>query len=253
MRAIIADDEPLLRYHLDQMLADVFPELEVVGKAADGDEALSFCLKAEPDIVFLDIRMPGLDGLAVAEALKNVEKQPIVVFVTAYDEYAVRAFEHEAVDYLLKPLDDKRLEQACERIRQRLKEREETSVAAAPDIEAILKQLSVSEPEYLRWIRASKGEDVYLIACDEISAFVAEDKYTSVYSDQGQHIIRMPLKELLPQLPPDLFWQIHRSTIVCAKRIQKISRSLTGTVTVVMDDGRQYAVSRRAASMFKSM
>ncbi|AWF80690.1 DNA-binding response regulator [Microbulbifer sp. A4B17] len=253
MRAIIADDEPLLRHHLDHMLADVFPELEIVGKAADGEEALQLCGKAEPDVIFLDIRMPGLDGLAVAEALRKSEKQPIVVFVTAYDEYAVKAFEQEAADYLLKPIDDKRLVQACERIRQRLKEREERSVTAGPDIHAILKQLSSSQPEYLRWIRASKGEDVYLIACDEVSAFVAEDKYTTVYSEQGQHIIRTPLKELLSQLQPDLFWQIHRSTIVCVKRIQKISRGLTGSITVVMDDGRQFGVSRRAASMFKSM
>ncbi|WHI47972.1 LytTR family DNA-binding domain-containing protein [Microbulbifer sp. VAAF005] len=253
MRAIIADDEPLLRYHLDQMLADFYPELEIIGKAVDGEEALNLCLNKKPDVVFLDIRMPGLDGLAVADALKKSDKQPIVVFVTAYDEYAVKAFEHEAADYLLKPIDEKRLAQACERIRQRLKEREESGVTAGPDIEIILKQLSTSLPEYLHWIRASKGEDIYLIASDEVSAFVAEDKYTTVYSEQGQHIIRTPLKELLSQLNPDLFWQVHRSTIVNVKRIQKISRGFTGGVTVVMNDGRHYTVSRRAASMFKSM
>ncbi|MCO1336985.1 LytTR family DNA-binding domain-containing protein [Microbulbifer sp. OS29] len=253
MRALIADDEPLLRHHLDQMLADVFPELEIVSKAANGEEALALCQQLEPDVVFLDIRMPGLDGLAVTEALSQFEMQPIVVFITAYDEYAVAAFEHEAADYLLKPIDDKRLEKACDRIRQRFNEREGASPSAGPDIESILKQLSGNKPEYLRWIRASKGEDVHLISCDEVSTFVAEDKYTTVYSSQGQHIIRTPLKELMAQLEPDSFWQIHRSTIVCVKRIKKVSRGLTGGVSVLMDDERQYSVSRRAAALFKSM
>ncbi|WP_445355993.1 LytR/AlgR family response regulator transcription factor [Microbulbifer sp. EKSA008] len=253
MRAIIADDEPLLRHHLDQMLADIFPELEVIGKACDGNEALALCQREEPDVVFLDIRMPGMDGLAVAEALGKLQTNPIIVFITAYDEYAVSAFEHEAADYLLKPIDDKRLEKACDRIRQRLRDREEGNLKSGPDIEALLRQLSLSRPEYLRWIKASKGEDIHLIACDEVSAFVAEDKYTTVYSSQGEHIIRTPLKELLAQLEPDLFWQIHRSTIVCVKRIQKVCRGITGGVSVVMDDGRQYTVSRRAASLFKTM
>ncbi|WP_444919526.1 LytR/AlgR family response regulator transcription factor [Microbulbifer sp. CnH-101-G] len=253
MRAIIADDEPLLRHHLDKMLADVFPELEVVGKAADGQEALLLCQQEQPDVIFLDIRMPGLDGIAVATALNKLEAKPVVVFITAYDEYAVNAFEQEAVDYLLKPIDEKRLQLACDRIKNRLDSRADEQAQASPNIAALLQKLNAGKPEYLRWIRASRGEDVHLISCDEISAFVAEDKYTTVHSDQGQHIIRTPLKELMTQLEPDLFWQIHRSTIVCVKRIDKISRGLTGSATVIMEDGQKFAVSRRAAAMFKSM
>ncbi|WP_299586029.1 LytTR family DNA-binding domain-containing protein [uncultured Microbulbifer sp.] len=253
MRAIIADDEPLLRHHLDKMLADVFPELEVAGKAASGEEVLALCQDVKPDVVFLDIRMPGLNGIGVATALNQLVSKPLVVFITAYDEYAVSAFEQEAVDYLLKPIEEKRLQLACDRIRARLANSVEEGDQESLDIEALLRQLSTVKPEYLYWIRASKGEDVHLIACDEVSAFVAEDKYTTVYSSQGQHIIRTPLKELMTQLQPDLFWQIHRSTIVCVKRIEKITRGLTGSATVIMNDGQKFTVSRRAAALFKSM
>lgn len=138
MRAIIADDEPLLRHHLDKMLADVFPELEVVGKAADGQEALTLCQQEQPDVIFLDIRMPGLDGIAVATALNKLETKPVVVFITAYDEYAVNAFEQEAVDYLLKPIDEKRLQLACDRIKNRLDSRADEQAQASPNIAVLL-------------------------------------------------------------------------------------------------------------------
>ncbi len=252
MRAIIADDEPLLRHHLDQLLADLWPELEIVGKAADGQQALDLCQNLGVDIVFLDIRMPGLDGIAVAAELNKQPKTPIVVFITAYDEYAVQAFEQQAVDYLLKPIDEDRLAKACDRIQRRLAS-QESGAPSGPDLSALVQQLSRVKPEYLQWIRASKGEDIQLVACADVDAFVAEDKYTTLYTNEGQLLIRTPLKELKEQLDPDQFWHIHRATIVRVAGINKVSKGLTGNLTVHMSDGREYAVSRRAAALFKSM
>ncbi|WP_220720406.1 LytR/AlgR family response regulator transcription factor [Agarivorans litoreus] len=249
MRAIIVDDEPLLRFHLDKMLGECWPELEIVDKAGDGPSALAAAEQLAADVVFLDIRMPGMTGIEVAQKLNQLAKPPHIVFTTAFDEYAIQAFEQQAVDYLLKPIDEQRLLQTCQRIQQR-----QTSAEASPsyDLQALVKALD-EKPEYLQWIRASKGEAVELIAIDNILAFVAEDKYTTVRSQQGDYVIRTPLKELLGQIEPGLFWQIHRSTLVRVNAIKRVNKNMLGKLTVALADNSEYPVSRSANHLFKAM
>lgn len=253
MRALIIDDEPLLRLHLDKMLADVWPELEIVDKAGDGQSALDLCRDLQPDLLFLDIRMPGLDGIEVAKALNKQNTQPAIIFTTAYDEYAVQAFEQQAVDYLLKPIELSRLEKTCKKIQEQCKNKQEQQ----PDINALLQLLqganAMQKPDYLSWIRATKGEELQLINIEEISAFIAEDKYTTVCTQQGEYLIRTSLKELKTQLDPDQFWQIHRSSLVRVQAINKIKKDLLGRLSITLNTGRALAVSRNAISLFKAM
>ncbi|MDO6687958.1 MULTISPECIES: LytR/AlgR family response regulator transcription factor [unclassified Agarivorans] len=249
MRAIIVDDEPLLRFHLDKMLAECWPELDIVDKAGDGPSALTAVEQLGADIVFLDIRMPGMTGIEVAQKLNQLEQPPHIVFTTAFDEYAVQAFEQQAIDYLLKPLDEQRLLQTCQRIQQR-----QASPQTKPDydLQALVTALD-DKPQYLQWIKASKGESLELVAIDSVLAFVAEDKYTTVRSQQGDYVIRTPLKELLGQIQPGHFWQIHRSTLVKVNSIKRVNKNMLGKLTVELVDGSQYPVSRSANHLFKAM
>lgn len=249
MRAIIVDDEPLLRFHLDKMLGECWPELEIVDKAGDGPSALAAVEQLGADLVFLDIRMPGMSGIEVAQQLNQMEQAPYIVFTTAFDEYAIQAFEHQAIDYLLKPIDEHRLLRTCQRIQQ-----QQTPAAGSQDydLELLVKALD-DKPQYLQWIRASKGESVELIAIDSVLAFVAEDKYTTVRSQQGDYVIRTPLKELLGQIQPGQFWQIHRSTLVRVNAIKRVNKNMLGKLTVALVDGSEYPVSRSANHLFKAM
>ncbi|PSW05241.1 LytR/AlgR family response regulator transcription factor [Photobacterium lipolyticum] len=256
--AVIADDEPLLRYHLNQTLAEVWPQLEVVASDQDGKSVLASIKQYQPDIAFLDIRMPGLDGISVAKALKSIDKVPLIVFVTAYDEYAIKAFDEQAIDYLLKPFNETRLLQTCERIQHYLKNRySETQEGNKLSID-VLKSLvaTIKSPanQYLRWIKASKGDDICLISVDEVNYLHAEAKYVSVYTHDDEYLIRTPLKELIKQLDPDVFWQIHRSTIVRVDAIEKVKRDFTGRMVVYLQDtGEKLTVSRNAQGLFKQM
>lgn len=252
MRAVIADDEPLLRHHLDQRLADVWPELEVVGKAADGHAALAMVESLAPDLLFLDIRMPGLDGLQVAARLKALPTPPLVVFVTAYDAHAVEAFELAAVDYLLKPVTDERLMATRARIVER------PSPAPLPDVAALMRALQqVQAPAAaggLRWLRVAKGEETHLLDVAEVSYFQAEDKYTTVYTAHGSYLMRLTLKELQAQLDGEQFWQIHRSTIVRVAAIRRVSRDLAGRMFAHLDaPAVKLPVSRACQGLFKQM
>jgi len=249
MRAIIVDDEPLLRFHLDKMLGECWPELEVVDKAGDGPSALLAAEQLTPDIIFLDIRMPGMSGLEVAAKLNRLPSPPVIVFTTAYDEYALQAFEQQAIDYLLKPIEEQRLLACCERLRQRLAQSQPAT--SNLDIESLRQALQPTS--YLRWVKASKGDAVELISVDEICAFVAEDKYTTVRTAKHEYVIRTPLRELLQQLEPDQFWQIHRSTLVQVAAIKQVKRNLLGRLAVILSDGREYSVSRSASALFKAM
>ncbi|AVH34599.1 response regulator transcription factor [Vibrio fluvialis] len=250
--ALIADDEPLLRRHLNQSLADLWPQLNVVATADNGETALEAIHQHQPDIVFLDIRMPKLDGMALANKLKGLIKPPLVVFVTAFDEYALRAFDTNAADYLLKPVTESRLQQCCERLQQRLQSAQQT----APDMTQLISQLSQLnvKPSYLTWLKASKGEEIHLIAAADVLYLKAEDKYLSVYK-QGErgieeYLLRSSLKELLAQLNPDQFWQIHRSVAVNVAKVDKVKKDFTGKMHVYIGE-RKLAVSRALQSQFK--
>ncbi|MBY7915776.1 LytTR family DNA-binding domain-containing protein [Vibrio fluvialis] len=250
--ALIADDEPLLRRHLNQSLADLWPQLTVVATADNGETALEAIHQHQPDIVFLDIRMPKLDGMALANKLKGLIKPPLVVFVTAFDEYALRAFDTNAADYLLKPVTESRLQQCCERLQQRLQSAEQT----APDMTQLISQLSKLnvKPSYLTWLKASKGEEIHLIAAADVLYLKAEDKYLSVYK-QGErgieeYLLRSSLKDLLAQLNPEQFWQIHRSVAVNVAKVDKVKKDFTGKMYVYIGE-RKLAVSRALQSQFK--
>ncbi|MCG6345939.1 LytTR family DNA-binding domain-containing protein [Vibrio fluvialis] len=250
--ALIADDEPLLRRHLNQSLADLWPQLTVVATADNGETALEAINQHQPDIVFLDIRMPKLDGMALANKLKGLIKPPLVVFVTAFDEYALRAFDTNAADYLLKPVTESRLQQCCERLQQRLQSAEQT----APDMTQLISQLSQLnvKPSYLTWLKASKGEEIHLIAAADVLYLKAEDKYLSVYK-QGErgieeYLLRSSLKDLLAQLNPEQFWQIHRSVAVNVAKVDKVKKEFTGKMYVYIGE-RKLAVSRALQSQFK--
>ncbi|MBY7968499.1 LytTR family DNA-binding domain-containing protein [Vibrio fluvialis] len=250
--ALIADDEPLLRRHLNQSLADLWPQLTVVATEDNGETALEAIHQHQPDIVFLDIRMPKLDGMTLANKLKGLIKPPLVVFVTAFDEYALRAFDTNAADYLLKPVTESRLQQCCERLQQRLQSAEQT----APDMTQLISQLSQLnvKPSYLTWLKASKGEEIHLIAAADVLYLKAEDKYLSVYK-QGErgieeYLLRSSLKDLLAQLNPEQFWQIHRSVAVNVAKVDKVKKDFTGKMYVYIGE-RKLAVSRALQSQFK--
>lgn len=248
--AIIADDEQHLANYLHDRLAALWPELSIVGIAKNGLEAMRLVDDESPTIVFLDIRMPGLTGLEVASRLDN---KTHVVFVTAYDQYAVEAFDRQAADYLLKPVTDDRLARTVERLKAKV------SKAEVPgDVAAILKQLATVLPAnrntHLRWIRASVGETVRQIPVDEVFYFQAQDKYVSVYTSAGESLIRTPLSELQAELDPDEFWQIHRSTIVNVNRIAATTRDVMGKTMLKLKDSKaELQVSRAYAHLFKQM
>ena len=257
--AIIADDEPLLRHHLDKSLAEVWPELEVVAKVADGEQAWSAIQHNQPDIAFLDIRMPVLDGVSLARKINRMVNPPLIIFVTAYDDYAIKAFEQNAADYLLKPISDDRLQTTCERVQARLAKRvQDNGNMQMNSLLEQLQQLSAPQnPQYLQWIKATQGEDIHLIATSDVLYFKAEEKYVSVYAQQGQgrvveYLIRTSLKELNQQLNPDQFWQVHRSTVVQVCKINRVNKDFTGRMFVHIGDNK-LAVSRASQSLFKGM
>ena len=248
--AIIADDEQHLANYLQDRLTALWPELAIVGMAKNGLEAMRLVDDESPLIVFLDIRMPGLNGLEVASRL---DAKTHVVFVTAYDQYAVEAFDSQAADYLLKPVTDDRLTRTIARLKGKI------STAQAPgDVAAILKQLAtvlpVKKNAYLRWIRASVGETVRQIPVDEVLYFQAQDKYVSVYTSAGEALIRTPLSELQAELDPSEFWQVHRSTIVNVSRIAATTRDVMGKTLLKLKDSKaELQVSRAYTHLFKQM
>jgi DNA-binding LytR/AlgR family response regulator len=248
--AIIADDEQHLANYLHDRLTALWPELAIVGIAKNGLEAMRLVDDESPNIVFLDIRMPGLNGLEVASRL---DAKTHVVFVTAYDQYAVEAFDSQAADYLLKPVTDERLTRTIARLKDKVAKAE-----APGDVAGVLQQLSKVLPAgrnaYLRWIRASIGETVRQIPVDEVLYFQAQDKYVSVYTKEGESLIRTPLAELQAALDPDEFWQIHRSTIVNVNRISATTRDAMGKTLLKLKDSKaELQVSRAYTHLFKQM
>jgi DNA-binding LytR/AlgR family response regulator len=250
--AIIADDEEELRKFLRLRMSEIWPDLKICGEAKNGREAVALIETQHPDIAFLDIRMPGLSGIDVA---REIGGRCHVVFITAYDQYAIEAFENEAVDYLLKPVDSRRLKKTVERVQRRLK----TSSALPENFSVIAEKLisRLSGPktaDYLKWIKAQHGSEIRLISTDDISYFKAADKYTLVISKFGESLINKPIKELALELDPEKFWQIHRSTIVNVACVSKVSRSLTGRHVIKLAGIEEpLTVSRTYAHLFKQM
>ncbi len=247
--ALIADDERLMRDQLRLRLAQVWPELEIVAEARNGDEAIALTAEYRPDFVFLDIRMPGKSGLDAAQAIGSASH---IVFVTAYDQYAIDAFERGAVDYLLKPAEPERLRLTVARLKARLA----SPPAPLGDmLTQLAQQLGLAaKPAYLQWIQASVGQELRLIAVSEILFFQSDDKYTRVQTMRYEALIRKPVRELVAELDPARFWQIHRSTLVSADAIDGVTRDLRGRQLVLIK-GRtdKLEVSRSFVHLFKQM
>ncbi len=222
--AIVAEDEATLRQQLVEQLGQLWPELTIVGEAADGIAALRLMDEHRPDILFLDIQMPGATGVEVA---RQVSGRSRVVFVTAYDEHAVAAFEQGAIDYVLKPISAARLFTTVTRLKERLG-------SPPPRLDHVLPStVRPGAPTgYLRWINASVGQSLRLITVDEIAYFQADNKYTRVVTAEGEALIRKPLKELADELDPNQFWQIHRSTMVNVASVAGVTRDLRGRMLV---------------------
>ena len=274
--ALIADDERLLREQLRARLAEVWPELEVVGEAKNGAEAVELTEKLRPEIVFLDIRMPGMTGIQAARAIAQLpvdedggdageethDRKPWhgaeIVFITAYDQYAIEAFEQGVVDYVLKPAERERLQVTVERLRKRIAER---SAGDAPDIsgmQQLLQKLTArmnpGATAKLRWIQATVGASIQMIPVEDILFFISDEKYTRVQTATLEALIRKPIKELGEELDADTFWQIHRSTLVNTRAIAGVTRDQRGRQLVaVRGHPEKLEVSRSYAGLFKGM
>jgi DNA-binding LytR/AlgR family response regulator len=251
-KAIIADDEKELRRYLKTMLAEIWPDLEICGEAANGNEALILIDACQPQIAFLDVKMPGLSGLDVAKKIADLCH---IVFVTAYDHYAVDAFDREAVDYLVKPVTKKRLVQTVQRLKKQL----QTSMEPPEGLQDAVKQIlaniqNQTHANYLQWIKTQHKESVRLIPVEDVDYFQAGDKYTQVMTAAGESLIKMSIRDLAQELDPQEFWQIHRATIVNVSKIEDVSRSLTGRGILKLKNRKEsLTVSRQYLCLFKQM
>ena len=277
IRCVIADDERLMREQLRARLAEVWPELEVVAEARNGSEAVQLVEAHHPELVFLDIRMPGLNGVEAARAITQLPTDNNnddddagsgwpgceIVFVTAYDEYAVQAFEQGAIDYVLKPAEAERLAVTVARVRQRLSQRRseatEGDTAAAPPglpllLQKLAAQINPASAPRLRWVQASVGQSIQMIPVEEVLYFISDEKYTRVQTATLEALIRKPIKELLEELDAEQFWQIHRSTLVNARAVAGVTRDERGRQLVgVKGRPEKLEVSRSFAGLFKGM
>ena len=260
--ALIAEDEPLLAQALQAELVRAWPELAVVKVVGDGEAAVEHALALRPDVLFLDIRMPGQSGLEaaaeLAEEWPDDHTFPALVFVTAYDAYAVQAFETQAVDYLLKPVQPERLRLTVQRVQTLLAQRR----PATGPLETTLEQLRslMTHPQAqpamarLQVIPASVGQSIRMVQLTEVLAFEAADKYVRVLLAQGEVLIRTPLKELMPQLDPAVFWQVHRGTVVRADAIESVTRNEAGRLGLKLRArAESFSVSRLYADRFRAM
>jgi DNA-binding LytR/AlgR family response regulator len=263
--ALICDDEPLLREQLRLRLAKLWPELTLIGEATNGAEALTLYESAQPDVVFLDIHMPVMSGLEAARLIGKGRDhngqlhRTHIVFVTAYDEHAVEAFERGAIDYVLKPFNEARLADTVARLRERIampsRDADENNAA---NISKVLKLLAdragISTDPYLKWIKASVGSTVRLIPVEEVVYFQSDEKYTRVVMDESEVLVRKPIKELLDELDPNRFWQIHRATIVNTHAIAGVTRGLRDQADLKLKSRAEtLTVSRNFTHLFKQM
>ncbi len=268
LRAVIADDERLMREQLRARLNEVWPELEIVAEAKNGLEAVDLVREHRPDIVFLDIRMPGMTGVEAARAIAQLpdelETWPgcEIVFITAYDQYALEAFEQGVADYVLKPAERERLQVTVERIRKRIAQRattQEPPSSAGAGMQQLLHKLAGqltghTAAQRLKWIQATVGQSIQMIPVQEVLFFISDEKYTRVQTATLEALIRKPIKELIDELDPELFWQIHRSTLVNTQAIAGVSRDMRGRQLVsVKGHPEKLEVSRSFTGLFKGM
>jgi len=246
--AILAEDEAPQRAELAQMLTELWPRLQIVAQCSDGREAIAALKHHAPDVAFLDIRMPGPDGMQVARA---AGAHTHVVFTTAYDNFAVQAFEDGAADYVLKPVSPERLKSTIERLKTRL------SAAKPMDVGALLSMLeshASARPERIRWISAGVGGLVKMLAVGDVLFFQSQDKYTRVVTAGEEAHIRLPLKDLIAQLDPDVFWQVHRGTVVRVSAIRSVKRDADGKLQLsIGGKAETLQVSSTFAARFKSL
>jgi len=251
VRAIIADDEEQLVIYLESMLSRIWPELVICGRAGNGRDALALIESEAPDIAFLDIKMPGLSGMEVAGRCSGNTR---VVFITAFNQYAVDAFENEAMDYLLKPVTDERLAKTVSRLKKEM-EGYTPPAELKGVIEEVIRAVGhPATPSHLKWIKAQHRDTIRLIHVDDILFFKSSAKYTTVLTADGESLIKKPIKELSDELDPEIFWRVHRGTIINAGCIDKVSHSLTGRLAVKLKGSSEIlTVSRSYAHLFKQM
>jgi DNA-binding LytR/AlgR family response regulator len=271
VRGVIADDERLMREQLRARLAEVWPELQIVGEAKNGLEAVDLVAQHHPDVVFLDIRMPGLSGVDAARRIAQLPAPdgdgdddsewalPEIVFITAYDQYAIEAFEQGVADYVLKPAERERLAVTVSRIKQRLTLRGTEDEPPAPHLQQLLHKLAAKlnpggTPPALKWIQATVGQAIQMIPIEDVLFFISDEKYTRVQTATIEALIRKPIKELVDEVDPDLFWQIHRSTLVNTHCIAGVTRDLRGRQIVsIKGSNEKLEVSRSYTHLFKGM
>jgi len=244
--AIIAEDEPLLRAELRALLTRLWPELRIGSEVADGLQAIQAIDRLSPQIVFLDIQMPGASGLDVAE---HVSGRCNVVFISAFEQHALAAFERGALDYVLKPLTAERVRRTVERLKERLRE-------PPPDLHALVELLrglaSKQEREYVKWLTVPHGADLRVVTVEEICYLQAEDKYTNLFTANTTYLLNATLKQLKERLDPKMFWQVHRSTIINVRAIETIHRSFRGAMEVKLKTRPEWlAVSAAYAHLFR--
>lgn len=252
--ALIADDEPLLRERLCSLLARLWPELQIVAQARNGREAVEMFDEHAPDVVFLDVHMPGLNGV---EAARSIARRAEVVFVTAYEQYAVTAFEQGALDYVVKPFDEARLADTVQRLQQRLARATE---AGADKLDAVIEKMSaelrrhVGAPHWLQWIKASVGNSVRLIPVEQVAYLRSDEKYTLVVWEGGEALIRKSIRELADELDPERFAQVHRSVIVNLHQVAQVDRGPNETAEVRLKGRNEVLpVSRSFVHVFRHM
>ena len=265
VRCIIADDERLMREQLRARLTEVWPALQIVAEAKNGKEAVALVAEHRPELVFLDIRMPGLTGVEAAREIAQMDVSdddllPEIVFITAYDQYAVEAFEQGVADYVLKPAERDRLALTVERIKTRLVQRQAGDAASTgASMQQLLHSLAGKmnpggAPQYLRWIQASVGQSIQMIPVEDVLFFISDEKYTRVQTASVEALIRKPIKELVDELDPQRFWQIHRSTLVNANAIDGVTRDFRGRqIVAVKGHTQKLEVSRSYLGLFKGM
>jgi DNA-binding LytR/AlgR family response regulator len=268
VRGVIADDERLMRDQLKARLAEVWPELQIVGEAKNGLEAVDLVAEHRPDVVFLDIRMPGLSGVDAARRIAQLPAAPSdddesalpeIVFITAYDQYAIEAFEQGVADYVLKPAERERLGVTVSRIKQRLALRGTDDEPPAPHMQQLLHKLAAklnpgAAPPALKWIQATVGQAIQMIPIEDVLFFISDEKYTRVQTATLEALIRKPIKEIVDEIDPDLFWQIHRSTLVNTHCIAGVTRDLRGRQIVsIKGSNEKLEVSRSYTHLFKGM
>jgi DNA-binding LytR/AlgR family response regulator len=263
LTAVLAEDETLLRQFLKKKLEKIWPDLTVVGEAEDGKSAADLIGTLKPTVAFLDIRMPEMTGLEVATSIAETSPDTHIVFVTAYHEYAVAAFERGAVDYLLKPLQEDRLVTTIERLREHIESDDRDAPTLPDNMAQLISQLKRDmrssggggvQVEQLRWIKASLGNTLKLIDVKDVLFFNSDEKYTRVVTPTEEALIRKPLRELLDELDMNQFWQIHRGTIVNVSAISGVTRDFRGDATVkVKGHNEQLKVSRPFSHLFKQM